>query len=310
MELEPVNDVTLNPGMRIEDLVELYKRIHGFMAQHLVEAIELLKLIRRECDVRILAFTANIVATGIRGLIAQAIKEGLFNVVVTTCGTLDHDIARSFGAKYLKGRFDVDDVELANRGIHRLGNIFIPISDYGPLIEKVLYRILDDVVKVKRRDDAWGIRELLHEIGKRISDGNSILRACSDRNVPVYVPGFVDGAFGTTLLTYSKLRGLKIDALKDQEELANIFFHAKKVGGLLIGGGISKHHALWWSQFAGGMEYSVYVTTAVEWDGSLSGARPREAITWGKIKQCARHVVVYGDATLLLPIMLYGALYM
>ncbi len=307
LALERVEDAVLRKDMKLDDLIELYRRIHGFMASHVIEAIEVLKKVKSECDVRVLSFTANIVSTGLRGILAQLIREGVFNVVITTCGTIDHDIARSFGARYLKGRFDVDDAELYRKGMHRLGNIFIPLNDYGPLIEKVVYRVLDSIPAKEGR--AWGVRELLHEIGKAISDDNSILKACAEKGVPIYVPGFVDGAFGTALFTYSKLRGLRIDALKDQEELAEIFFKAKKVGGLLIGGGISKHHALWWSQFAGGMEYAVYITTAVEWDGSLSGARPREAITWGKVKEGARKVVVYADATLVLPIIAYGILY-
>jgi deoxyhypusine synthase len=71
-----------------------------------------------------------------------------------------------------------------------------------------------------------------------------------------------------------------------------------------VGGGISKHHVIWWSQFAGGLDYAVYVTTAVEYDGSLSGAHPREAISWGKIKPEASSEVVYGDATIILPLLL------
>ncbi|RLG75510.1 MAG: deoxyhypusine synthase, partial [Thermoprotei archaeon] len=71
----------------------------------------------------------------------------------------------------------------------------------------------------------------------------------------------------------------------------------------ILGGGISKHHTIWWNQFKGGLDYAVYVTTAVEWDGSLSGAKTREAISWGKIKTSARHVTVYGDVTVILPIL-------
>ena len=47
----------------------------------------------------------------------------------------------------------------------------------------------------------------------------------------------------------------------------------------------------------------VYVTTAAEFDGSLSGAQTREAISWGKIKEKADNVTIDGDATVLLPLM-------
>ena len=72
----------------------------------------------------------------------------------------------------------------------------------------------------------------------------------------------------------------------------------------MIGGGISKHHTIWWSQFRDGLDYAVYVTTAYEFDGSLSGAPLREAVSWGKIKEDAKHSTVYGDATILVPLMI------
>jgi Deoxyhypusine synthase len=83
----------------------------------------------------------------------------------------------------------------------------------------------------------------------------------------------------------------------------DLIFSCKKSGALIIGGGISKHHTIWWNQFKDGLDYTVYVTTAQEYDGSLSGAKPREAISWNKIKPVSENVVIYGDATVILPIL-------
>ena len=94
------------------------------------------------------------------------------------------------------------------------------------------------------------------------------------------------------------------DRLKDEGELSDLIFSAKKTGALIVGGGISKHHTIWWNQFKDGLDYVVYVSTADEWDGSLSGARPREAVSWGKINEKAKRVMVEGDASLILPVML------
>jgi len=52
----------------------------------------------------------------------------------------------------------------------------------------------------------------------------------------------------------------------------------------------------------------VYVTTAPEWDGSLSGAKVREGISWGKVKETARQITIEGDASALLPLMVAAAL--
>ena len=92
--------------------------------------------------------------------------------------------------------------------------------------------------------------------------------------------------------------------MKDQKELSDIAFENRTTGALMVGGGISKHHTIWWNQFKGGLEYAVYITTATQYDGSLSGARLKEAVSWGKVKEEAKYVTVDGDATIILPLIL------
>uniref|UniRef100_A0A7C4H8W5 Probable deoxyhypusine synthase n=1 Tax=Ignisphaera aggregans TaxID=334771 RepID=A0A7C4H8W5_9CREN len=305
---ERVKDVRLWKDMSLEDLIKVYGDIHGFMAGHLYEAVDVVKEIVRKCDIRFLSFTGNLVATGLRGILAQIIENRLFNVIVTTCGAIDHDIAKSFGGMYSKGFFDADDVQLRREGIHRLGNVFIPMESYGPLIESVVRDVLNEISR-SIPNKVWSIREILQELGKRILDENSILRASYRANVPIFVPGFLDGAFGTALFMFKQFNDLKVDVFLDEKELADIVFSAKSIGALIVGGGISKHHTLWWAQFREGLNYVVYISTAIEWDGSLSGARPKEAITWGKLKDRSRHVFVYGDASIILPIIAYSVLF-
>ena len=93
------------------------------------------------------------------------------------------------------------------------------------------------------------------------------------------------------------------EVFRDEQELSDITFEAKETGAIVVGGGISKHHTIWWNQFRGGLDYAVYLTTAVEYDGSLSGAQVREAVSWGKVKEGADQITVEGDATITLPII-------
>ncbi|MGI0068184.1 MAG: deoxyhypusine synthase family protein, partial [Thermoplasmata archaeon] len=90
--------------------------------------------------------------------------------------------------------------------------------------------------------------------------------------------------------------------------LSDLVFKARRSGAIMLGGGISKHHTIWWNQFREGLDAALYITTAVEWDGSLSGARTREAVSWGKVKATARHTTVDGDVTVLFPLMVGAAL--
>ncbi|MFP3215957.1 MAG: deoxyhypusine synthase [Vulcanisaeta sp.] len=293
----------------IDDLIEAYRRIGGFQGRHLADAADVLLSMYGSEDVTVfLSFTGNLIATGLRGLLAKFIERGFVDVIITTAGALDHDIAKSMGGKYYSSYFDVDDVEMGKEGIHRIGNVAVRKEHYGPLIEKFVHSSLEELIKVK---DEWGIRELLWEMGRRIDDEYSIIRAASRAGVPIYVPGFVDGAFGTAILTFNEIqrartggRQIRIDVLRDERELMEIVYSSKSLGALIIGGGISKHHVIWWSQFAGGLDYVVYITMAIEWDGSLSGARPKEAITWGKVKPTAKQAFVLEDATVVLPILI------
>ena len=88
--------------------------------------------------------------------------------------------------------------------------------------------------------------------------------------------------------------------------LSEMTNEAKTTGAIIVGGGISKHHVIWWNQFRGGLDYCIYLTTAMEYDGSLSGAQIREAVSWGKVKSNAKKMTVEGDATISLPIIYAG----
>ncbi|MEM0024399.1 MAG: deoxyhypusine synthase [Thermofilaceae archaeon] len=286
-------------------LVKLYDQMGGFSSQFVARAAEIMRemIQDEECTV-FLAFTANLMATGLRGVLAALVREGFVDAIVTTGGTFDHDIARSLGS-YYSGDFELDDHMLQELGIHRLGNVLVPRDKYGPVVEEFTHRMLEDLVRVKSR---WTPSELAQEIGKRLGDANSVLAAAAERGVPVFSPGLVDSAFGTAFFTFretGRSRGfsLELDVLGDLSRISDLVIESEKIGAIVLGGGISKHHVIWWAQFKGGLDYAVYITTATEFDGSLSGARTREAISWGKLKPEARHVTVPADATIVFPII-------
>lgn len=295
-----IRDPSIENVKNLGDIFRLYEQIWGFSAADLVKASEIVaKMVKDRDCVKFLSFTGNLVSTGFRGLIKDMINGGLVDVIITTCGSVDHDIARTFGG-YFRGTFDVDDRYLEELQIHRLGNVFIPLESYGPIVEKVVYRVLSKL----DRGRYYGVREVIDFIGDELGSEDSFIFCARKRLVPIYVPGFLDGAFGTAMFTYSTTHELLIDPFKDQKELADIVFKAKRSGAIIVGGGISKHHTIWWNQFKEGLDYAVYISTAQEFDGSLSGARPREAITWGKIKPEAEYCFVNGDATIIFPLLL------
>jgi deoxyhypusine synthase len=297
-----VRDVNVKPDMSVHELLEQFRGMGGFSSTQLTLGIDiLLQMFRDPKCTRFLSFTANLAATGLRGALAGLINRGIVDVIVTTGGAVDHDIARSFGGKYYGGTFEADDSFLYSKRIHRLGNVFIPMRSYGVAIEDATQKALTEIAG---RSKTWAPHSILSEIGARIQDPNSILAAAARKKVPVIVPGVTDSAFGTDLFLYAETHPFEINPLLDMKLISDIVFESQKTGAIILGGGISKHHTLWWNQFKEGLAYAVSITTAQEYDGSLSGARLHEAITWGKIKPDARNVTIDGDATVLFPLML------
>jgi len=298
---DAVEDYDLSKGMSADDLILQMEKAWGFTAGKLALGVKILEnMVKNKNCVKFLSFTGNLVATGTRGVFRELVKRKFVDVIVTTCGTLDHDIARSW-EKYYKGSFQMDDAKLRKKGINRLGNVLVPNESYGIIIEKKMQVLLQSLWKEGMKEVSSS--QLCKEIGKRICNESSILYWAAKNNIPVYVPGISDGAVGYQLWLFSQDHDFKINLLRDSGELNDIVFTAKKTGALLVGGGISKHHTLWWNQFRDGLNYAVYISTADEWDGSLSGARPREAVSWGKINEKAKRIMIEGDASLILPIM-------
>ena len=304
-----VEDVRIDDAPSLDALVRRLEAGGGFSAKEVAAGVDLLARILADRAMTVfLSFPADIVATGTRGVLATLVREGYVDAVITTCGTLDHDLARSF-RPYYHGEWDLDDADLHRRHLYRLGNLVIPAANYGAVVERKMRVILDRLWAKGTR--ALTTVELSAAIGEAIpaKERSSILRAAFERTVPVFVPGITDGAVGSQVWLYwQDHRGLSLDLLSDEQRLSDLVYGAKRAGAIMLGGGISKHHTIWWNQFRDGLDAALYLTTAVEWDGSLSGARTREAVSWGKVKTSARHTTVTGDVTVLFPLMVGAAL--
>jgi deoxyhypusine synthase len=304
-----VEDIRIDDRPSLDTLVRRMEAAGGFSSKQVAEGVDLLaRILGDRSMTRFLSFPADIVATGTRGVLATLVREGYVDAVITTCGTLDHDLARAF-RPYYHGAWDLDDADLHRRHLYRLGNLVIPEANYGRIIERKMQQLLAAQWAAGVR--SVSTRALARAIGEMIpaTCTSSILRAAFERDVPVIVPGITDGAVGSQLwLFWQDHKALALDLFSDEQLLSDLVFDAQRSGAIMLGGGISKHHTIWWNQFRDGLDAALYLTTAVEWDGSLSGARTREAVSWGKVKPTARHTTVEGDVTVLFPLMVGAAL--
>jgi deoxyhypusine synthase len=303
---EKVADLNINNSTTIMELINQMKKTGGFTSKKLAVASDILTEMTEKCDLRILSFPSCIISTGTRGIIKEMVKQKKIDAIITTVGTADHDLARTW-KDYYAGNFEDDDVELRKRGLNREGNVLVPNESYW-FLEKNMKTILEECYQEKK---VWAPYELIWKCGEFLNKENfpkkeeSIVYWCWKNQIPMFIPGALDGAWGYQIWLFWQYKhtDFNLSLFLDDQKLSDMVYNSKKSSALMIGGGISKHHTIWWQQFRGGLDYAVYITTAVEWDGSLSGARLKEAISWGKLKPSAKHVTIEGDATVLLPLL-------
>ncbi|WP_148416599.1 deoxyhypusine synthase [Haloferax sp. KTX1] len=277
----------------------------GFQATQLAEAIDIAEEMQEADATVYLTFTSNIVSSGLREAVAYLVREGFVDVLITTSGSLTEDVIKT--AKPFKmGSWDADEGALRERGINRLGNIYVP-SDRYVWLEEYLYDFFEDFfAEEKVRTPTAFAREL----GETLDDEHSVLKQAADNDVPVYCPALTDAEVGNFLYYYRQGydKDVGIEILDDYDSLIQNGLLADETGLIAVGGGVPKHHAIMTNLFRGGADYVVYISTGMEGDGSLSGAPPNEAVSWGKIKDHdTNYTQIEAEATLVFPLLVAGA---
>jgi len=284
--------------------VDRYQSI-GFQSTELAKASEVIVKMKKNSAKIFLTFTSNMVTSGLRGFFAQIIYLGMADIVVTTAGAIEEDIMKSIGERFSIGKFDIDDVELHEKGINRVGNLFINNESYMKL-ENWMLPMLNELYKKKNR---WAVSEMLKEIGLILNDENSFLYQAAKNNVPIFCPALTDGAIGFHLFMFQQEhRDFIVDFVDDFKNAIFCTNHDEKKGLIALGGSISKHHAVLIGLMNGGFDYAVYMTTAHQSSGSMSGATTQEAKSWGKIKDDSDAATVIGDVSVMFPLAMIRAL--
>lgn len=302
--MDYTKDFLWKENLTVSELLEGYGKI-GFQSYELKRASDLLVKMKKEGAKVYFSFTSNMVTSGLRGFFAQLIEKKMCDVIVTTVGSIEEDIMKADGDKFILGSFSSNDEELYERGENRVGNILITNDQYQKLEAKIKNLLLE-VYKEKK---SLTISELLREIGLKLNDPSSILYQAAINNVPVFCPAITDGSFGFHLYLFKEEhKDFNVDIINDFRNIIFSTSHDEKKGIVALGGGVSKHHIILTTLINGGADYALYMTTASPRSGSLSGATTDEAKSWGKIKDEADAVTVIGDVTITYPLALISAI--
>lgn len=307
--MKKVHQIRLRPGMTVGELAEEMRLTGVMQGGRVGRAAEIVAEMFSDPSYTVfITLSGPLVPGGMRVILRDLIRDGYVDAVMTNGANMVHDIVESMGRTHYIGTTNVDDEKLYEEGYNRAYDIFIE-NDTFVDIESYVGNLIDDIPEEKR--DGIAIHEFLHEIGARITDEESVLKAAADKNIPIFSPGFLDCMLGIPLWLYSKQKKLVFDPLKDFDLLGDMVFDAEKSGAIILGGGTPKHHTQYMHTLRDGLDAAIQLSSARVEDGSLSGAPLRESITWGKLRKGQleeKTATIFGEVTSLFPFIIAAAL--
>ena len=297
----------IDSTMTVNQLIQKFDASGSFGAGRVGTACDIFeKMVRdKNCTV-FLTVAGAIVPAGLRTVIADLMRKKRVDVVVSTAANMVHDLIEAFGGHHYKGHWLVDDYMLYKYHIYRIYDIFVTEEDYIKL-DSGLSDMFEEI-NAENKDRPLASHELVWEIGKRLKDPNSIMRAAYETKTPLFLPAIRDSELGFVYWLYqqrTKSQGLlQVDAFKEVSEIMNIASDSQRLGMVVLGGGVPRNtvqHAAVTAKR--GLDYAVIITMDRAETGGLSGSTLEETISWGKVKRTAQKVMVIGDVLIVFPLM-------
>jgi deoxyhypusine synthase len=304
---EPVKHIRINGKITVDQLIQQFKNSGSFGAGRLSTACDIYeRMLRDENCTVFLSLAGALVPAGMRFLIADLIRKRLIDVVVSTGANMVHDAIEALGGHHYKGHWNVDDNLLYKYHIYRIYDVFVPEEDFT----KMDYRLAEmfEEIAAENGGKTLSSKDFTWELGKRLEDPNSILRAAYEAKVPIFLPAVRDSEFGYIHWLHASREKcqnrLALDAFKDVPQIVEICKRSPRNGMIVLGGGVPRNTV----QSAAlaskkGMDYAIIITMDRPETGGLSGSTLEETISWGKVKSKANKVMVIGDAMTLFPII-------
>jgi len=310
---DPVAGAQARAEMTVGELAAGYGDA-GFGAGSLHEAVDIYaEMLREEVSVFV-GLAGAMVPAGMRGVVADLVRDGHVDALVTTGANLTHDTIEALGGHHHHGehpdpehRRDHDE-RLREEGVDRIYDVYLP-QEHFTAFES---HLREEVFPPLETEGAVSIRRLTEELGRAnaaVTEGpGGIAAAAYEEDVPVYCPAVQDSVLGLQAWMYGQTSAFSLDALADMDELVDQAHDAEAAGALLVGGGVPKNFTLQTMLVVpDAYDYAVQLTMDPPTTGGLSGATLDESRSWGKLERTARNASVYADATITLPLLVAAA---
>ncbi len=306
IQVHPVSHIKIRRGMTMSEIAAQMAAVKVLGPGRFGKAVNILtEMFRSKEYCKLISLAGPIIPGGLRRVLVELVDDGLLDGIVTTGANVTHDMLEGLGHRHIVGSETADDEVLKRRGLSRIYDLLVKQKAIEDL-ERTTRKMLDRLPQEKRENISS--HELLWEFGKQIRDKHSLLATAYKRRVPIFCPGIFDSMLGLDLWTYSQLNSLLINPFKDFSKLVEMTYESKRVGVVILGGGMPKHHVLIANSYRGGVDAAIQITLDRAEGGGASGAPLEEAISWGKIKTRDKLVTLVGDATMIFPLLSLAAL--
>ncbi len=299
-----VSQINVDKDMKIIDLINQFDQSGVLGAGRVARACNILTDMINDEEMRVfMSLGGPLIPGGMRNIITRMISEGHVDLIVSSGANITHDLVEAFGGSHYRHE-GKDDEELNQEGIGRIADINVGSDDFT-IFETEIIKIFEKISKDKK---ILSIQELLYEIGLLVEDENSFVAQAARNNIPIFAPGLIDSMIGLQLWIFSQDHDFVVDAVADMHYLSDIVFEAKKVGAILLGGGLTKHYTLASNVIKGGLDAAIQITMDRPEAGSLGGAPLEEAKSWAKARCGSSLASVVGDVTVIFPLIYAAAL--
>jgi deoxyhypusine synthase len=311
----PIGHADVWAGMSVGDLAVEYGKA-GIGAAELGRAVDVYaEMLDRDDVTNFFGLAGAMVPGGMRSVVADLVRDGHVDALVTTGANLTHDAIEAIGGKHHHGRTAEaghergHDEQLRDEGVDRIYNVYLPQEHFTLFESHLRERVFpefDDAVATSEFTRALGRANLAANDG--VDEDAGIAAAAYEHDVPVFVPAIQDSVLGIQAWMHSQVSGFSLDALADLTTITDVAFDAERTGATVVGGGVPKNFVLQTMlTVPEAYDYGVQLTTDPASTGGLSGATLDEARSWGKLEKSAENVTVLGDATITLPLLVAGA---
>jgi deoxyhypusine synthase len=316
---DPIGHAEARAGMTVGELASEYGNA-GVGAADLHEAVDIYAEMLDDDVTNFFGLAGAMVPTGMRAIVADLIRDGHVDALVTTGANLTHDAIEAIGGKHHHGEETPEgttmrdhDEQLRDEEVDRIYNVYLPQEHFALFESHLRERVFPPL----EAEGTVSIQRLTAELGRANSEVNDeenidedagIAAAAHEHDVPIYCPAIQDSVLGLQAWMYGQTSEFGLDAMADMDTITDQAFEADRSGAMVVGGGVPKNFVLQTMLVApDAYDYAVQLTMDPPHTGGLSGATLDEARSWGKLKKAARNVSVYADATITLPLVVAAA---